>query len=94
MTLSDRIGRRILILVSLVMIVFSLIGLGLYFRLKNIYGESSQFMESISWVPLAALVGYIIACSIGIVPLSWVITAEIAPPKAKGETSIIYRLNN
>ncbi|OXA51606.1 facilitated trehalose transporter Tret1 [Folsomia candida] len=87
MTLSDRIGRRILILVSLVMIVFSLIGLGLYFRLKNIYGESSQFMESISWVPLAALVGYIIACSIGIVPLSWVITAEIAPPKAKGLAS-------
>lgn len=91
MTLSDKFGRRVLLLVSLILVVISYFGLGLYFKLRDIYGDSSpDFMSSISWMPLTSLIGYIIACSTGIVPLSWVITAEIAPPKAKGKCITIF----
>jgi len=37
------------------------------------------------WVPLTSLMMYIIATSLGISPLSWVVVGEITPPKAKGK---------
>jgi MFS family permease len=82
MLLIDKFGRKVMFMISLTLFSFSLTGLGVYFHFKDDFGE--DYVQSWKWVPLASLVSYIIACSIGIVPLSWVVMGEIMPPRAKG----------
>ncbi|XP_065212247.1 facilitated trehalose transporter Tret1-like [Planococcus citri] len=63
--------------------LFFLIILGIYFKFLEL-GKAS---ESVSWVPIFCIVGYIISHSLGFGPYPWVIVAEIFHPSVKSFSS-------
>ena len=80
--LVDRAGRRILLLISQLVMAVALIGLGTFFFLKD---ESAiQISVYLTWIPLLCVLSFIIAFSIGIGPLSWTLMGEVLPPNVKG----------
>lgn len=78
----DRVGRRILLLVSIVVMSLSLLMLGVYFQLKQQNGDES--VEAINWLPVFALCLYIVAFSLGFGPIPWLMVGELFAPDVKG----------
>lgn len=60
--------------------------LGLYFYLKNVV---EQDMASLSWLPVASLVVYIAAYSVGWGPLAWAVMGELFASDVKSKASSI-----
>ncbi|RZC34873.1 Sugar tr and/or MFS 1 domain containing protein, partial [Asbolus verrucosus] len=84
-SIVDRLGRRILLLISLIGSCFSLVALGVYFYLKD-----HQFnVDAIFWLPVSSLLVYIIAFSIGMGPLPWAVMAELFPSNVKSTASTL-----
>ncbi|KAJ3658706.1 hypothetical protein Zmor_010431 [Zophobas morio] len=69
----DRLGRRILLLVSSVFTCLTLVTLGLYFRLNL------SDVVWLSWLPLFSLVVYIFTFNVGLGPVPWVVMSELFP---------------
>ncbi|CAH1972685.1 unnamed protein product [Acanthoscelides obtectus] len=82
----EKLGRRLLLLVSTIGSCASLFLLGLYFYLKN-----SKFYDvtNIYWLPLASLVVYIIAFNVGLSCIPWTITHEIFPSNVQSIASSV-----
>ncbi|XP_049812303.1 facilitated trehalose transporter Tret1-like [Schistocerca nitens] len=76
----DRAGRRPMLLVSCAGCTVSLAAVGAYFYLANTGADVS----SLGWLPLSALVVYVVFNSLGIGPLTWVVPAELLHPSVKG----------
>lgn len=72
--LVDRAGRRILLLISSVVMCTCLAVLGLFFHLKN--GDPSS-VSNISWLPLLCVTLFIVTFSLGFGPLPWMMMSEI-----------------
>jgi SP family facilitated glucose transporter-like MFS transporter 8 len=78
----DRLGRRILLLISdFVMAVCSLL-LGIYFYLQN-----EQDVNSIGWLPLTSVCLFIVTFSLGYGPIPWMMVGELFAPQIKGFAS-------
>lgn len=88
--LLRKTGRRPLAAISGTGTAISLIGLSvfLYFASKD------KQILSISWIPMALLVGFICFVSIGIVPLPWCMTGELFPLALRGLGSGIVSCMN
>ncbi|CAN7998528.1 unnamed protein product, partial [Ixodes hexagonus] len=80
--LADRLGRKILLLVSSAAASLSLVLLGLCFYFKKTQGDA--FLESYGWLPLASLSLYFVGYSMGLGPLPWVLLGEMLPLRVKG----------
>lgn len=80
--LTDRLGRKVLLLFSSAVASLSLALLGLCFHFKKVQGDS--FLESYGWLPLAALSVYFVGYSSGLGPLPWVLLGEMLPLRVKG----------
>ncbi|ERL88448.1 hypothetical protein D910_05834 [Dendroctonus ponderosae] len=82
--LIDRAGRKILLVLSDLVMCISLAGLGLYFYL-------SEFMDlaAYSFIPLMSVALFIVFFSIGLGPIPWMIVSEIFSPKTRGVASSI-----
>lgn len=78
--LVDRLGRRILLLSSIVCLCLSMLVLGVYFYLKDI----QQDVSSITWLPLVSICIFVIMFSFGFGPLPWMMMGEIFAPEVKG----------
>lgn len=76
--LVDRLGRKILLFTSLVGVSLGLIAMGL-FSLFSLQFDLSQF----NWVPVTSLSFAILLGSIGIIPLPFVVLAELLPQKVR-----------
>ncbi|XP_078037684.1 facilitated trehalose transporter Tret1-2 homolog [Augochlora pura] len=76
----DRLGRRILLLLSIVCLFLSTFALGVYFYLKQV----NISVDSINWLPLLSLCVFIIMFSFGFGPLPWMMMGEIFAPEVKG----------
>ncbi|CAL8110000.1 unnamed protein product [Orchesella dallaii] len=72
----ERAGRRILLLISTLMISIAGSILGIYFYC----GTGYPFL---SWVPLAALIMYTFGFAIGLGPITWLIVSEILPEEIR-----------
>ncbi|CRK93140.1 CLUMA_CG006476, isoform A [Clunio marinus] len=72
--LVDKFGRKILLVMSSVVMSITLITFGLYFYLLDI--ESSA-VDSLSWLPLTSLCLFLVFYSIGYGPLPWLILSEV-----------------
>ncbi|CAG7831041.1 unnamed protein product [Allacma fusca] len=83
--LMDKAGRRILLMISGVAMTISLIILGIFFLKKS----DPDLGESIGWLPLACLISFIVAFSIGFGPIAWLMQGEILPPNVKGMASAL-----
>ncbi|CAH0555870.1 unnamed protein product [Brassicogethes aeneus] len=77
--LADRLGRRKLLLSSILGGALAECVLGVYIYLKNVGND----VDSISWLPLLCLVLFITFFNAGFSSLPWVLLAEIFPTKVK-----------
>lgn len=76
----DRLGRRVLLLVSSAFMCISAFTMGFYFNLQS----NGTDVSSISWVPLVAICLFIVLFSIGFGPIPWMMMGEIFSPQIKG----------
>jgi sugar porter (SP) family MFS transporter len=79
-TLVDRLGRKILLLVSGTVVALSMIALGLYFHWMDQDPEN----QNLGWLPITSLSLFMIFYSIGFGPLPFLILGEICAPDIKG----------
>ncbi|KAK2723674.1 facilitated trehalose transporter Tret1-like [Artemia franciscana] len=80
-TLVDRAGRRLLLLTSSLAMSLSLASMGVYFYVKEntATDESWNITHTLSWLPLACLMVYIIAFASGFNSVPFLILGEILP---------------
>jgi SP family facilitated glucose transporter-like MFS transporter 8 len=76
----DRVGRRVLLLVSIIIMTLTLIALGTFFFIQSV---DEQTAESLGWLPLTSLCIYILAFPFGFGGVSWLVVSEVAPKNIK-----------
>lgn len=75
--LVDRIGRKILLTISACGAALSLAALGTFSYLSSHDIDLSSF----NWIPLLSFSSYVFVISIGIIPLPFIVLAEVMPHK-------------
>lgn len=88
--LVDKIGRKILLVLSTASMTFSLIGIGVYFTLK----EADVNVDSIRWLSVVSLSTFVMSFSSGMGPISYVLLGELFAPDAKSKIAPIGQLFN
>ena len=88
--LVDKIGRKILLVFSTALMTFSLIGIGVFFTLK----EADVNVDSIRWLSVASLSVFVISFSSGMGPISYVLLGELFAPDAKSKIAPMGQLFN
>lgn len=78
MVFIDKIGRRVLLIVSAISMSFCLIGLAGYF---SSYGIRVNFDFKIDWIILVLIAVYISAFTMGLGPIPMVVIGEIFSTK-------------
>ncbi|XP_018578883.1 facilitated trehalose transporter Tret1-like isoform X2 [Anoplophora glabripennis] len=84
--LIDRLGRKVLLYISSVSMIISLSVLGAYFFLQN---EHIVDVKPFGWLPLIALVIYVLGFSLGFGPVPWLMMGEILPSKIRGPAASV-----
>lgn len=79
----DKAGRRTLLLLSEIGMTVSFTALGTFFYLKE--QNNGDNPANLSWLPLVALLAYILSFAVGLGPLPRVVGSEIIPLHVKGE---------
>ncbi|XP_076665642.1 facilitated trehalose transporter Tret1-2 homolog [Andrena cerasifolii] len=77
----DRLGRRILLLASIILLFLTSFILGVYFYLSE---NKPDISEEISWLPLVVVCVFIIMFNLGFGPIPWMMLGEIFAPEVKG----------
>ncbi|CAH1981906.1 unnamed protein product [Acanthoscelides obtectus] len=85
--LIDRSGRKVLLITSSFLVTLTTFLLGLYFTFKTRMHIDHNVMEQLGILPVAALCIYIIAYSVGLGPIPWIISNEIFPLEIKSIAS-------
>merc|ERR1712241_225397 len=93
MTLVDRFGRKILLLVSAVLMGVSMIALAAFFVVKS-QADSEGTVQTLSFLPITATITFTASFSIGFGPLPWVMNSELFPKEAKNLASSIGAMFN
>lgn len=75
----DKLGRKILLYISDVGMIISLVVFGGYFYLKDV-----AHTEAPGWIPLLALMVYVVSFSVGFGPIPWLMMGEIFPSRIRG----------
>ncbi|XP_018320194.1 facilitated trehalose transporter Tret1-like [Agrilus planipennis] len=81
----DRLGRKMLFLISAVGMVISEVPLGVYFYLE----ENDHDVSNIGWLPVVSMIAYIITYNFGFGPLPWTVMGEVFPANVKAAASTI-----
>lgn len=84
--LIDRLGRKILLYISAVGMIITLFILGTFMYCKLVLQAD---VTNIGWLPLASLVIYISAFSLGFGPIPWLMMGEILPGKIRGSAASV-----
>ncbi|XP_072383999.1 facilitated trehalose transporter Tret1-like [Diabrotica undecimpunctata] len=82
----EKSGKRRLLTISATGSALSMGVLALYFYLKDVQQTGTT---SISWLPIASLIVFIITYSMGLGPLPWAIAGELFPGHVKSLASTI-----
>lgn len=88
-TVVDRLGRKVLLLLSASVMGLCLAVLGSYFYIKE-GGDVSD----LGWLPLLCVAVYIVVFSLGFGPLPWLMMGEVFAPNIKGAASSIAVCTN
>lgn len=75
--LVDHVGRRILLIISSTGCTIGLFTMGLY----GYFGSMGYDVGYLGWISVASLSLVLFSVSIGLVPLTLVVTVEVLPPK-------------
>jgi hypothetical protein len=76
----DRCGRIFLLIFSLVSMIFGLSGIATFFVMKS---NNFVYLEYISWLPLPSICIFVVAFSVGLGPVPFIILGEIFSSEAK-----------
>uniref|UniRef100_A0A336LQF3 Facilitated trehalose transporter Tret1 n=1 Tax=Culicoides sonorensis TaxID=179676 RepID=A0A336LQF3_CULSO len=87
----DKLGRRLLLLFSIVVMGICLCGLGVFFYLKD---EESEIIDNLGWLPITSLCIFMIAFSLGFGPVPWLMAGELFAPDIKGFLGAIAGTTN
>ena len=82
----DKLGRRILLLLSAGLMVISISLLGLYFFIEDNLGNKTLGAK-ISWLPVTSLSVFVSVFSIGFGPIPWLMMSELFSPEVKSVAS-------
>lgn len=79
--LVENFGRKTLMIVSSLVMIIGLIAFGYSFHVL----VGNKIPDEWAFLPLTALVTFIIGYNVGMGPIPWLIISEILPPKVRGE---------
>nr|XP_050859152.1 facilitated trehalose transporter Tret1-like [Vespula vulgaris] len=74
----DRLGRKILLTISIIFMCLSLLALGIHFYLMEKMNTSN-----LGWLPLLSVCSYIVSFAIGFGPIPWMMISEVFSPETK-----------
>eukprot|EP00494_Astrolonche_serrata_P027780 UN28044 len=75
--LTDKAGRRLLLIISATGMTISLLVVSVSFFVKDNIDEASHLHFVMSMLSLAGLVAFVLAFSLGMGAIPWIITSEI-----------------
>nr|XP_002128611.2 solute carrier family 2, facilitated glucose transporter member 8-like [Ciona intestinalis] len=78
--LIDRTGRRVLLGFSGGVMALSMVAFGLYFQLTY-----AGHKGNLNWLALSSMMVYIVAFSLGLGPIPWVLMAELIPLRGRAK---------
>uniref|UniRef100_A0A1B6E2N3 Major facilitator superfamily (MFS) profile domain-containing protein n=1 Tax=Clastoptera arizonana TaxID=38151 RepID=A0A1B6E2N3_9HEMI len=81
--LIDRLGRKILLYASSMLMTLTLLTLGTFFYFKSRGTDVSEY----GWLPLMSFVIFVIGFSVGFGPIPWLMMGEILPAKIRGSAA-------
>ncbi|KAH8388864.1 hypothetical protein KR215_002730 [Drosophila sulfurigaster] len=87
----DKLGRRILLLASGIVMALSTTAIGVYFFLKD---QDESQVENLGWLPVTSLCVFIIMFSIGFGPVPWLMMGELFATDIKGFAGSIAGTTN
>lgn len=76
----DRLGRRFLLVGSALVMCICNIGFGVYFYISE---HKSEYLDVLNWLPITSCCLYIIAFSLGLGPVPWVLCGELFNQEVK-----------
>jgi facilitated trehalose transporter len=93
--LIDRLGRKVLLLMSSSLMVLTLGSLGTFFFVNRelVKDPNPKALEEyvtemgLGWIPLVSLMLYVLAFSIGFGPIPWLMLGEIFPSRIRGSAA-------
>ncbi|KHG02610.1 hypothetical protein F383_25264 [Gossypium arboreum] len=92
--LVDKTGRRLLLMVSSAGMTLSLLIVAVAFYVEGIVAKDSDLYGIMGILSLVGLVAFVIAFSLGIGAIPWVIMSEILPVNIKGLAGSVATLAN
>uniref|UniRef100_A0A7N0ZX66 Major facilitator superfamily (MFS) profile domain-containing protein n=1 Tax=Kalanchoe fedtschenkoi TaxID=63787 RepID=A0A7N0ZX66_KALFE len=92
--LVDRAGRRLLLIISSVGMTISLALVAVSFFVKDAISEDSSLYSILGYLSVAGVVAMVVAFSLGIGAIPWVIMSEILPVSIKGLAGSVATLSN
>ena len=98
--LIDKLGRKALLMISTILIILSLIPLGVYFYMMEVLakqdktGEWGATVADLGWLPLACVMSYVVAFSLGWGPIPWLFVGEGIPNKVRGPGGSLVTVTN
>ncbi|KAG5314127.1 PREDICTED: facilitated trehalose transporter Tret1-like isoform X1 [Acromyrmex echinatior] len=81
----DKLGRKMLLYISAVLMALTLFSLGGFFYVRSMNVDVTAF----GWLPLVSLIVYVIGFSLGFGPIPWLMMGEILPAKIRGSAASI-----
>lgn len=82
----EKLGRKFLILSSIIGAAVSIIFLGLYFFLHR---SKFSMLAYFWWLPIVCLLVYIVSFNLGLGPVPWTVLSEIFPNNVKASASAL-----
>lgn len=89
--LVDKAGRKALLVTSAATMAIAFNMLGQYFAGKE---SNRAWVDNAAWVPLACLVVFVSAFSVGFGPIPWLLLGELFSPEVKGVAVSLVQVIN
>lgn len=75
----DRLGRKVLLLASIVSMTIGTTSMGIFYYLEHIGYDTSSY----AWIPLISVCLFILMCSLGFSPIPFMMVGELFSPQIK-----------
>jgi len=81
--LIDRLGRRLMLISSCVLMMISAFALGFCFFVES--NEPMELSEKLKWFRYLFYITYVFAFCFGLGPISWLLMGELMPDRLRGK---------
>ncbi|XP_042206693.1 facilitated trehalose transporter Tret1-like isoform X2 [Homarus americanus] len=90
--LMDKVGRKVLLIISSAIMTLALVALDVYFYEK--YWNKDWAVLNLGWLPLVSFIVFVTAFSIGYGPIPWLMMGELFSLNVRGVASSIASMVN